>query len=76
VDATERLVLFPTWLLLDLLGVVMLSTLGYEQMVFLGPTYLVTNLCSEYFDYVVQVHYQRLMCTYSVTNLYNYYTRL
>jgi len=26
-----RLVLFPTWLLLDLLGVVMLSTFGYEQ---------------------------------------------
>jgi len=31
VGATERLVLFPTWLLLDLLGVVMLSTFGYEQ---------------------------------------------
>jgi len=32
--ATERLVLFPTWLLLDLLSVVMLSTFGYEQEVF------------------------------------------
>jgi len=31
VGASERLVLFPTWLLLDLLGVVMLSTFGYEQ---------------------------------------------
>jgi len=31
--ASERLVLFPTWLLLDLLGVlVMLSTLGYEHL--------------------------------------------
>jgi len=33
VGATERLVLFPTWLLLDLLGVVMLSTFGYEHFV-------------------------------------------
>jgi len=32
VGATERLVLFPTWLLLDLLGVVTLSTFGYEQL--------------------------------------------
>jgi len=31
VAATERLVLFPTWLLRDLLGVVMLSTFGYEH---------------------------------------------
>jgi len=31
VGATERLVLFPIWLLLDLLGVVMLSTIGYEH---------------------------------------------
>jgi len=31
VGATERLVLFPTWLLLNLLGVVMLSTFGYEH---------------------------------------------
>jgi len=31
VGSTERLVLFPTLLLLDLLGVVMLSTFGYEQ---------------------------------------------
>jgi len=31
VGATELLVLFPTWLLLDLLGVVLLSTLGCEQ---------------------------------------------
>jgi len=33
VGATVRLVLFPTWLLLDLLGVVMLSTFGYEQII-------------------------------------------
>jgi len=33
VSATERLVLFPTWLLLALLGVVMLSTFGCEQSV-------------------------------------------
>jgi len=31
VGATERLVLFPTWLLLDLLGVVMLSTFGHVE---------------------------------------------
>jgi len=31
VGATERLVLFPTWLLHDLLGVVMLSTFGYKH---------------------------------------------
>jgi len=31
VSGTERLVLFSTWFLLDLLGVVMLSTFEYEQ---------------------------------------------
>jgi len=35
VSANERLVLFPTWLLLDLLGVVMLSIFGYEQVFFI-----------------------------------------
>jgi len=32
VGATERLVLFQTWLLHDLLGVVMLSTLGTNTL--------------------------------------------
>jgi len=35
VGATERLVLFPTWLLLDLLGVVVLNIFGYEQVFFI-----------------------------------------
>jgi len=47
VGATDRLVLFPTWLLPDLLGVclicwvlVMFSTLGYEQNIYLNVTFI------------------------------------
>jgi len=43
VGATERLVLFPTWLLLDLLGVVMLSTFGYEQLRFGNDAFTSTD---------------------------------
>jgi len=55
VGGTERLVLFPTWLLLDLLGVVMLSTFGYEHTArkytdFLISEYVISNDSELSFD--------------------------